>query len=557
MFRELSDHIEVTGQILVGIERTLQQSAEAWSVGGQSDGGGRPDGRAMTNGMPRRAPAGELAMRRIRYRLDPTTSSVYIRDSGLTTSYGIFGAPGSGKTNLLKHLLRQVFALNAADPNKKYGGLILDPKASLIDDVRKIVRLTGRSDDDLIVLNTDELRGTPGVNVIGVDLKSLKPYELGKQLVLAARSAGVSTSDPYWLLAWGNLFGAALYLLSLVDDQPVTMRSLLQAVLSFERDQSPPQDTCGSAPDDRLVRPIQNLARKRKLLAQSELHRGATPEQKGLLNDMLLAASEIENFFRQENDNLATIEAIITNAYSPFQRSEYACYSADTSPALMKSDNRTYIGNFYDRIIDEGKIVLVSLSPSEPAVAKTLCTLIKCLFQRSVLSRKERVRTGKLRNWERPLVLACDEFSQVSSEVPGEPLGDGYFFSLSRENGCMGLIATQSVNVLEASSLKEAWRSVFSNMGAKVFMRLVDNETVEEATKLAGEYEVYLTSEGISMGAQGFGTSGQTDRREIKALPSHVLTQLFRKGDAVVLGSFDGSDSPAVTRFVHVPKFDI
>jgi type IV secretory pathway TraG/TraD family ATPase VirD4 len=121
----------------------------------------------------------------------------------------------------------------------------------------------------------------------------------------------------------------------------------------------------------------------------------------------------------------------------------------------------------------------------------------------------------------------------------------------------MGLIATQSVNVLEASSLKEAWRAVFSNMGAKVFMRLVDNETVEEATKLAGEYEVYLTSEGVSMGAQGFGTSGQTDRRELKALPSQILTQVFQKGDAVILGSLDGSDSQSVTRFIHVPKFDI
>jgi hypothetical protein len=432
MVRELPDHIEITGEILMGIERTLQQSAESVSMSGQSDGGGRPDGRAISNGMPRRGPAGELAMRRIRYRLDPTTRPVSIRDSGLVTSYGIFGAPGSGKTNLLKHMLRQLFALNAADPNKKYGGLILDPKASLIEDVRKIVRLAKRSDDDLIVLNTDVLQGTRGVNVIGVDLKSLKPYELGKQLVLAARSAGVSTSDPYWLLAWGNLFGAALYLLSLIDDQPVTMRSLLQAVLSFERDQYPAQDARGSGTGERLVRPIQNLARRYKLLAQSELSRATTAAQKGAFNDMLLAANEIENFFRQENDNLATIEAIITNAYSPFQRAEYACYSADYSPALLKSAGHGYIGNFYDRIIDEGKIVLVSLSPSEPAVAKTLCTLVKCLFQRSVLSRKERVRTGKLRNWERPLVLACDEFSQVSSEVPGEPLGDGYFFSLSR-----------------------------------------------------------------------------------------------------------------------------
>jgi hypothetical protein len=85
----------------------------------------------------------------------------------------------------------------------------------------------------------------------------------------------------------------------------------------------------------------------------------------------------------------------------------------------------------------------------------------------TVVGRLARVRAGTLQNFTRPLVLAVDEYSEVASEVPGQPMGDGYFFSVCRQNGCMGLIATQSVNVLQASSLKENWKAVFSTFGAK------------------------------------------------------------------------------------------
>lgn len=540
------DRIKVTGKLHIGSERALEPTVEALWTESEATYDDLPVGLPGIKGIAGAAPSGELAMRRISYQLRPDSNPIFIRDNGMLTSYGIFGAPGSGKTNLLTYLLYQIFDHEKNNTDYKYGGLILDPKASLVKDIQTIAAKAGRS-NDLIILNTDDLieagkkEGERAfVNVIGVGDDQLDPYELGKQLVLAARSAGVATSDTYWLLAWGNLFGAALFLLS-HEDNVVTMRRLLDAVLTHEKDIDGEMDSDGK---DRLVRPIQNIARRRERIVQTGIRGDATPEQQDILN----AVGEITNFFRQKNDSLATIEAIITNAYSPFRRSRYRCYSRELRKAHPDAKK-----NFYDQIIEEGKIVLVSLSPSEPGVAKTLCTLVKCLFQRSVLSRKERVRTGKLKNFTRPLVLACDEYSQVASEVPGEPLGDGYFFSLSRENGCMGLIATQSVNVLEASSLKESWRSVFSNMSAKIVMRLVDNETVEEATKLAGELEVYLTSEGTSQGRDS-SFSRQTDRREMKALPSRILTQVFRQGDGVVLGSLDGSASESITRFFHVPR---
>ena len=96
-------------------------------------------------------------------------------------------------------------------------------------------------------------------------------------------------------------------------------------------------------------------------------------------------------------------------------------------------------------------------------------------------------------------------------------------------------------------------KSVFSNFGAKIFMRAVDNETVEQATKLAGETEWYSESQGASSGGQGLSSSTQKDVKERKALPGYVLTQLIGRGQGVVLGSLDGKETRSAS-FFAVPS---
>ena len=78
---------------------------------------------------------------------------------------------------------------------------------------------------------------------------------------------------------------------------------------------------------------------------------------------------------------MATIENIIRSVYAPFLRAGYQCYSPVESSALARSRLLLRPGIIEKR---DGKIVVVSLSPTEPEVAKTLCTLVKCLFQRTV-----------------------------------------------------------------------------------------------------------------------------------------------------------------------------
>lgn len=525
--------IKVKGRIKLGRGLDLVQRpvvapppAFRFSVGRPDDGTllAIDDPNVMT--APGRLPAQELE-----YVLEAADREVEISDDGLTTSYGIFGAPRAGKTHLLMYMLRQVAAHKADNPIKKFGGMVLDPKSALIEDTRALMTAAHR-DADLLVVNTEELeRRQESINLIDC---SLDPNELGRALVLAAQGAGVAASEPFWFIAWSNLFGAAMYLLDWLGEDVITLRELCDAVLDVEP---------GAGPDGAGERRIQTLTREGRLQLDS------LPEERR--GDAEHAINQVEAFYRQEPDNIATVEAIINRAYSAFQLSKYARYSPRVR--RVPGERRT---TFYDRIIDEGLVVLVAVSPSDPAMAKTVCTLVKCLFEQAVLSRLARVRAGTLRNFKRPLVLACDEYSDVATEVPGEPMGDGYFFSLSRQNGCMGIIATQSVNMLQASSLKENWKAVFSNFGAKVFLRLADNETAEEATKLVGETDWYMTSMGTSHEKDGMSSSSQRELRERKALPVNVLTQVLERRQGVIVGSLDGGDSPPGTVFLETPDYD-
>jgi len=515
----MSKRIQPHGSVHVGQERKLVQRTSASPSFAGFDAS-RPVGMTAIEYIPRASRPGELEIQRLDYALQSTSNELSIADDGLVASYGIFGAPGCGKTHLLMYLLHQVLQVASEQPSQKFGALILDPKSALIEDVADMVRAAGR-EQDLVVLNTDRLnREKSGLNVVDVDLDA---YELGLQLVMAAQASGTGTSDPYWMLAWGNIFGAALELLR-IDREPITLNKLLEETITLDTSVSEPK------------RPIELRAdRMRRELATYD---NAADRQ-----DALKAISELDNFRRMKEENAETVQSIIISAYSNFQRSKYLCYSkADPSRRSL-----------YDSIIEDGKIVLVSFSPSDPIMARTLCTLVKNLFQRSVLGRYERVMSGRLQNYERPLVIAADEYSQVACELQGKPVGDGDFFSQSRQHGCMGLLATQSVNNLQASPLKENWKAVFSNFGAKIFMRAADNETAEEAVKLAGKSEHYVTGEGMSRGKDGLSTSRQKELRERDNLPSMVLTQILAKGDGVILGSLDGMKTSPTMHLVRVP----
>src|SRR5262249_29549179 len=77
--------------------------------------------------------------------------------------------------------------------------------------------------------NTDVLRSSNRfVNVID---GSISHRELGRFLVLAAQSSGIDATEPYWFLAWTNLFGSALTVLEATESAIPTLNLLVNSVL--------------------------------------------------------------------------------------------------------------------------------------------------------------------------------------------------------------------------------------------------------------------------------------------------------------------------------------
>ncbi len=460
---------------------------------------------------------------KIRFYFEDTKKDLYIEDQGLCQSYGIFGLSGTGKTNLLEHLIQQILAHKKGDRECKFGGLIIDPKAALIDPITEIMRQIGRQ-DDLLILHP---RDGQAVNIIDA---AFDPYDLGKALFLAAKNSGIGASDPYWLQNLEKITGAAIHVLDTISNSVPTLKDIVDVLTTIDEIEIPE------------ARHIDTVPRLRIHLNDAKQRLKQMTEDEG--NDLKKSIQALEEYLKDEKKYVQ--DNFTRQAFGEFQWSKYKCFS----PSVKKSERGMSI---YDQIIENGKVVLLSIASTNLAIAKILCTLIKCLFQNAVLTRLDRFDAKKLKNFDRPLLFVADEYSTVATDLPGEAMGDSHFFSQARQFGCMALIATQNIHQLENSSLGKNWKSVFSNFASKIFMRVGDAETAEEASKLVGDGLYNITYISKTFGKEGIGIGEREERRERKDLPSNILTQMLKIGECVVIGSLDGNKTTNVY-FVRVPE---
>jgi len=530
---DVPDKIYVNGEIQLGVELDLIR--ELHKKENESKTVVRLRGPFRIPEWRRRPPVDFDGMGvktdRIEYRLEPVEradSSLFIEDMGMCQTYGIFGVPGCGKTYLLMHLLRQLVDHKSnqsekPDPERKFGMLILDPKGALQSDVTKIVEACGRG-DDLFVLNENEMRaGKPAVNIID---SYLEPVNLGQALSMAAQSAGITSREPYWMNSLARIFGAAAEVLNLMQPyykRKPTLARLVDMLLGVTR----------------LPEPASNV-REHLRFAEHFVN-----EWCKLKRDRFEVARDTLERFEASKDH-ETLRDFIDQAYGAFRRPEYKMFSADLAPGTAGT-------NLYDQVVDDGKILLVSISKRNIAISKIVSTVVKTLFQQTVLTRRERFISRELKAFVRPLLFMADEYSDVATELEGQPMGDGLFFSQMRQFGCMGLVATQSIHMLQNSALGDTWRGIFANMAAKIFMQLGDAETADEASKLVGESEYRFQTFDRSYSKDGTSQSVRFDLKDKKDLPTRLVLQTLGQGQAVVVGSIDGKARPS-SRFIHVNK---
>jgi hypothetical protein len=517
--------ISVNGQIELGNGQTLETHNPF------DDDRINPAASAKIGGerwkKHRVAPHKDVERRSVEHKLVRAAQPLPMSNQGLVLQYGILGGPGSGKTNLMMHLLHQIMAHERRNSDLKFGGLILDPKAALIDEVRAIFRRFGRDrEKDLVVVNEQELATEGGVNVVDC---TLAPADLGEALVLAARSAGIGAAEPFWLQQMSKVLGSIVAMMKYLSPNTPTLAEIIDIAV-------------GKTPGSGSHTMLQGVIGQAKQKMSEDPRGSGHPVLRNITVELeILARYAGASDPKQQQ----VVSQIIEQAFSIFRLSENACYSVNRGPGGP---------SLYDQIIADGKVVLVSVGPQKLVLSRILPSLMKLIFQRTVLSRFDRYRSGdpRMQNKVRPVLFLADEYHTVATQLEGVPFGDSEFFSQARQFGALCLIATQSVEQLQRSGLGDAWKAVFATLAAVVFMRGQDPATRKYLEEIAGprDYHVRRRDQSLSDGQDGI--SWSVEQVEAPAIPKGLL-EGFVLGDAVVVGTTEGTTAPTTIRYAHVP----
>jgi hypothetical protein len=422
--------------------------------------------------------------------VDPR-QDVRLAGEGLNQLYVCFGAPGTGKSFLIKQLLKQM----ATGWDPAWGGLLLDPKQTLIDEIRGE---SGIPAERLHVIRPDNPRQRTNLLCGG----TLGPRDLGVALALAAQSAGISSKEPFWLNDMKRIFGAGLQLLTVLDRKP-TLHNLADLLLSRVKVKG---------------------TRRAALEGVIESAEGLSLDEKQARNRDR-AISELEEYAESRGDNAQTVRSFISQVLSPFLDPELDYVSDESGTAT----------SIAELIIRDGKWVVLEVPKSSLSVSRMLSALAKILFQRAALD-----RFASFPGNQRPIFLVVDEYAELASDLPGEGFGDSIFFSQARQFKVLSFIATQGIPMLENSGVREAWKTILSNSAGKIFFRVADPDTAELAAKLLGEGNLVVSDKSVTQSPEGGNVQRgeKLERRTI--LTSDLFTTALGRGQFVFLGVTDG-----------------
>jgi TraM recognition site of TraD and TraG len=418
-----------------------------------------------------------------------------ISGHGLHQTYLIFGAPGSGKTILYKQVLQQILALPT---NPRPGALILDPKGVLVAEVDQIVSHLARS-NDRIVIDGGVVAGR-NVSLNLLDCPALSVRDLGRLIAEVVLSEAGDLPEG-WQIHVADLIESAMVVIYAQEGR-VTARQLLREIM---------------VPINGVY-PIANRA---------AVIRDDPREEREEVAD---AVRRLTDFFTTtEPSQRRFVRQIIFRSLGGLMEQKWAHLSDSKATA-----------NLYSGLAEHGKIVLISVGLASPAFQRSLCTLVKALFQQTILSvGQTAINAGRQPNMT---LLACDEYAQVLTESISGLVSDSSFFSQSRQYRCMSVLALQSLATARSRfgrGLQDRWDAVLGNVAAKIFMRLADPETARLASTLIGEREAIYPTESTTDGGQlSISRGGTLSMRS--PVPPWVLTQRLEVGQGLMVGTLDG-----------------
>jgi hypothetical protein len=474
-----------------------------------------PDSRTRT--------ALSLILGEVHSQLVPKASALpswlTIPERGLYTGIASFGSIGSGKTyGLILPAMRQLFSYRADDPDRKLSGIVLEVKGDLCRQLQRILKWCGREADYVEVSLDGNIRYNPLNN-------SLDPYAQAFNIASIITSIWGKGKEPFWQQSYTDLVRYVI-LLHRIRDGYLTLVDLFRTVISAGKLEEMLVEV-GSRFSATSYIGIgkEEYEAHESLLAPLGF---AWNQQAGLylivwketLETLLLQQTSTEFFvYTRKPCDPAQRERFLSVQYWYWEHWKFFRSEVKTSIvqgiavflSLFETDpdvrrvfcppKELYDGRpcapdpngiilpSFEELIESGRVVGLNFPVAlNPALAKTIGTMMKIDYQRAMLLRIPRMDAEPERHY-RPSVFICDEYQNFATVGGDNPSGDERFLSLSRQPRCIPIVATQSVASLKDALPNEGVKTLLQAFRTKVFLTTSDPETARYASELCGKQD--------------------------------------------------------------------
>jgi hypothetical protein len=453
-----------------------------------------------------------------------------IPERGLFTGIAIVGAVGSGKTAACMYpFAEQILAYQAADKDRRVGGLILEVKGDFCARVYDILKRHHRAEDYIEIGLSSEYRYNPLHN-------DLDAYALAYNIASLLNNLFGRGKEPFWQQAYTNLVKFIILLHKVAFDY-VTLFDVYECAINPELLESRIKEA-----ERRLIEADSASLWEEEYLKypkdlepfpfrlDTESNRYRSPLTPGLAAVLKAKAIqwEAESASRKNPvpaQKKAQLEAVRRWFFHDWRRIEPKLRSSivegisvflslfDDNPDVKRTfcppaecyDPHANVDRKFGRplpsfswLIDSGAVCGLNFPIGmNPGLAKAIGVMMKLDFERAVLNRVP-VMEKNPDSYFRQVLFLCDEYQHFATVGESEPIGDEKFFSLSRQPKCIPIIATQSISSLKSALPGESWRTLLQTFRTKIFLSLSDDFSARTASELCGREDRLKASYNLS-----------------------------------------------------------
>ena len=377
-----------------------------------------------------------------------------INHTGLTGGVLITGSIGCGKTQgAVLPYLEQVLKTIGPMPSV----LAIDPKRVFIAEAKKIVKSLGQ-ENRLRILS---LEGQETFNPVYVEniLMNSRFMDVAEMVrASAVNFSGDSVDSPFWEISAFNLMKNVIVYCAATRGY-FTFRDIYDAIVRASTESL----------SDEL-----ETARIEKSFNSEELY------------NVDCAITYFKKEYQQLDDRLRTgILATATSFLNQFQEFRAA-------KIFCPPQNRLTISSMKD-LVDRSEMLFFDIE--SPALARSMGTVVKLHFERSVLDRLNDSSRPK----DHPAVLICDEYQDVVTSGGGKALGDERFQAKCREANAIFIVASQSLtSIMNSVGKEKAAKELIQNFRTRIACHSLDAETVKNFQEIVGQRDVERVSHSFS-----------------------------------------------------------